>query len=133
MTGRLAAPSAFEIDTTELRSVLRLALELRDFPSGAPEQRTHFLESASKLIGAQVSMWLEVDALTESWPVIVTSHDLGWDSDKQRKGFVDYLSAQHEPPGPTATRGPARDNKLLLTPFTVNGRHLTLDRADYID
>ena len=78
----------------QLRRALRLASELRDLAPGSDEQRHHALEGLCALVGAQVGLWVNVEAVPAGHVVIRKARDRGWSNDRERAIFRRFAGSQ---------------------------------------
>ena len=92
-----------QLKHTDLRAALRLACEARELPQGSNAQREHVLRGLMQLVGAQVSVWGELEP---GPPMrLVPSLDLGWSSAKERAIFLHYVqTGQGQLSDPTIER-----------------------------
>lgn len=89
----------------ELRGLLRLALDLRDLPSGSEQQRRAALLGISSLVGAQVALWLDIDGVSTGQGVVRRALDVGWSGEGERRAFLAYIeTAQQTPLDPSIPR-----------------------------
>jgi DNA-binding CsgD family transcriptional regulator len=108
----------------ELRRMLRLTAELRDFEPGSLAQKEHALRGLCALIGAQLGLWLGLEEQADGALKLCETVDVGWGSDQERKMFVAYLDAQ--PVSVDPSHAPlARAMRKEV--------HVTMRRADVID
>lgn len=70
--------------STDLDSAMRLAGELGEFAPGSSAQRRHFLSRVAALVGAPVSIWLELRVAPPDGLVITRADDQGWSDDGGR-------------------------------------------------
>jgi DNA-binding CsgD family transcriptional regulator len=80
----------------ELQQVLGLALELRELPHGSELQRRHALTGLTKLLGAQVGLWLHIDGMTRGTAIIRRATDLGWATESERRTFLGFVDSAQE-------------------------------------
>src|SRR3954471_12742711 len=78
----------------QLRRALRLASELRDLAPGSDEQRHHALEGLCGLVGAQVGLWVTVEAVPAGHVVIRTARDHGWSDNRERDIFRRFARSE---------------------------------------
>jgi DNA-binding CsgD family transcriptional regulator len=71
-----------------------LASELRDLAPGSDQQRDHALEGLCALVGAQVGLWVTVEAVPAGHVVIRTARDRGWSNDREREIFRRFACSQ---------------------------------------
>jgi DNA-binding NarL/FixJ family response regulator len=88
------------LPSSDLKTAIQLALELRELVAVTERQRRHFLAGLGSLIGASVTMWLEVSGILTETPIITRVYDQGWSSDSARTNLDAYLSAQSEAADP---------------------------------
>ena len=87
--------------STDLDSAMRLVAELGEFAPGSSAQRRHFLSRVAALVGAPVSIWLELCAVPPDGVMITRADDQGWSDDSGRASLCEYLAAQAEVEDPT--------------------------------
>jgi DNA-binding CsgD family transcriptional regulator len=85
----------------EMRRALRLALDLRDFVPGTEDQCRHLSASVGSMVGACVTMCLEIEGVPHA-PRIVDVYDQGWSDAGTRKHFVAYVANQAHRQDPLA-------------------------------
>jgi DNA-binding CsgD family transcriptional regulator len=85
----------------EMRQAMRLALELRDFVPGTEGQCRHLLASVGSMVGAYVTMWLELEGVPHATS-IGRVYDQGWSDDGARKHLVAYVANQADREDPFA-------------------------------
>jgi DNA-binding CsgD family transcriptional regulator len=113
----------------ELRTVLRLALELRELPRGSDTQKRRALEGMAALVGAQVGVWLYVDGATTGSITLRRSVDLGWAGDAERKAFLAYIERDQRVVVDPSLAPAARAMTGVMSTFTRE--QLLDDRAWY--
>ena len=113
-----------KIRSTDFQEVIRLAAELRDFPSGSELQRRHFLARVGDLVGASVTIWLDLEPRPHGGILIASAFDQGWSDDKSRVGLCEYLAAQSEVEDPTVVR---MQQSLQLGMAVARGRRQLAD------
>ncbi|HMJ53812.1 MAG TPA: helix-turn-helix transcriptional regulator [Polyangiaceae bacterium] len=87
--------------SADLERVIRLATELREFVAGSEFQRRHFLARVGALVGASVTIWLELQVVPPGRAMISSAYDQGWSDDSRRTSLCQYLAAQSEGEDPT--------------------------------
>jgi DNA-binding CsgD family transcriptional regulator len=90
-----------EVSVHELRRALRLMDDVRMRPRGSVEQRTFFLRGLAGLIGAQVGIWADVSGMRGGPVVLRDALDLGWNGERERAVFLEYMGSQSATPDPT--------------------------------
>src|SRR5688572_33427490 len=98
----------------EMRQAMRLALELRDFVPGTEGQCRHLLASVGCMVGAYVTMWLELEGVPHA-PRIVDVYDQGWCDRNARKHLVAYVvnHADREDPFALGINDAARPGQVV--------------------
>jgi hypothetical protein len=112
----------------QMRRAMRLALELRDFIPGTESQCRHFLANVGVMVGAYVSMSLELEGVPHA-TTIVRAYDQGWPDDTTRRYLTAYVSAQahRKDPSVPAINSAARPGHVL----TRGRRQLVEDKIWY--
>lgn len=81
-----------DVSTDDVRALLRLSRETRELPNGSRDQRQHALEGLSRIVGAQVGIWVDFDPGPP--PRIVPVVDFGWSDEGSRAVFRRYILEQ---------------------------------------
>jgi DNA-binding CsgD family transcriptional regulator len=80
-----------EVRFDEFQKALQLGLELRELPQGSEVQKRHALQGMAALVGAQVTIWANVDGVSAGGGVIRPAIDLGWSCEAERNAFLSYV------------------------------------------
>lgn len=121
-----------EVRFDELRAILRLVADLYDLPPGSVERRTHLLAELSRIVGAQVGMWLDLEEVTTRRGTTLRLRDavdVGWAGEREREVFRAYLHGEQ-----TRSEDPALSPiaQSMRRSFVANTRAEVLgDRAWY--
>lgn len=119
------------IEVADVRAMFRLEGELGELPPGSDEQRRHALVGLTSLVGAQVAIWGVFGKLVEDNGVIRTAIHLGWNSDRERQAYDDYLrGGQDTLPDPCVERVGQAINPPVCT---LTRPQLMSDREWYRD
>jgi DNA-binding CsgD family transcriptional regulator len=90
------------IEMSDVQALFRLEGELSELPQGSERQRFHALEGMVALVGAQVGIWGAFSGLEREGGHIHDAVHTGWDGERERELYVDYLArGQVRSPDPT--------------------------------
>lgn len=113
----------------DLESIIRLAIELRDFAAGSDLQRRHFLAAMGKLVGAPIAIWHDMHAAPQDRIVTTRAYDQGTSDDERRTRLSEYLATQSEVYDPTLA--PMKEALQFGSVVAKHRRQLVSDRTWY--
>jgi DNA-binding CsgD family transcriptional regulator len=108
MMATMALENSNAVRFGELQHALRLALELRDLPTGSELQKRRALEGLASLVEAQVGQWVYWVYVDDSdheggGTTLRRALDLGWPHDADQGAFVAYIDSEQSMSGPIGT------------------------------
>ncbi len=114
----------------DIRSAFRLVGEARDMGADPSAWRSHVIGEMARLVGGSVAMTLDLhEFLPGRVPRWVAPADLGWESDLERRRFLDYLGSDLPKEDPSAVAWLALLTRRSIA--TATRREMIADRDWY--